>query len=110
MLTPDIAAVHYPEDRLMSSELPRPAGRAQAIYRGPGHKAGPDRAQASSVGLRRRDGSAGNVPTLAGGWSVEELAAQARDDDVESFVEFGGAVVGGQDGGEGAQPGELGDG
>ena len=43
-------------------------------------------------------------------WSVEELAAQARDDDVQSFVEFGGAVVGGQDGGEGAQPGELGDG
>jgi len=44
------------------------------------------------------------------GWSVEELAAQPGDDDVESFVEFGGAVVGGQDGGQGAQPGELGDG
>ena len=29
---------------------------------------------------------------------------------VESFVELGGAVVGGQGGGEGAEPGELGDG
>ncbi len=44
------------------------------------------------------------------GWSAAQLAAEAGEHDGESFVEFGGAVVGGQDGGEGAQPGELGDG
>ncbi len=44
------------------------------------------------------------------GWSAAQLAAEPGEHDGESFVEFGGAVVGGQDGGEGAQPGELGDG
>ena len=35
------------------------------------------------------------------GWvGGEELAAESGDDDVESFVEFGGAVVGGEDAGE----------
>ena len=38
------------------------------------------------------------------------MAAEAGDDDGEAFVEFGGAVVGGQDGSEGAQARELGDG
>ncbi len=38
------------------------------------------------------------------------MAAQAGEDDGESFVEFGGTVVGGQGGGEGTEPGELGDG
>ena len=38
------------------------------------------------------------------------MAAQAGEDDGESFVELGGTVVGGQGGGEGAEPGELGDG
>ena len=42
--------------------------------------------------------------------SVEELAAEAGDDDGESFVEFGDAVVAGQDGGQGAQARELRDG
>jgi hypothetical protein len=38
------------------------------------------------------------------------LAAQAGEDDDESFVEFGGAVLGGQGGGEGPEPREQGDG
>ena len=54
-------------------------------------------------------GTWGAVPVLPG-WSAAQLAAEAGEHDGESFVEFGGAVVGGQDGGEGAQPGKLGDG
>ena len=42
------------------------------------------------------------------GWSGVQLAAQAGEHDAQSLVEFGGAVVGGQHGGQGAEPGELG--
>ena len=38
------------------------------------------------------------------------MAAQAGQDDGESFVEFDGAVVGGQGGRKGTEPGEMGDG
>ena len=39
-------------------------------------------------------------PRVVGWWLVEQLAAEAGEDDGQSFVEFGGAVVGGEVGGE----------
>ena len=67
-----------------------------------------DREQRERVDLRGRAGR--GVGAVLPGWSAAQLAAEAGEHDGESFVEFGGAVVGGQDGGEGAQPGKLGDG
>ena len=39
-----------------------------------------------------------------------QLGGQAGEEDVEAAFEFGGAVVGGQVGGEAAQQGEFGEG
>ena len=52
----------------------------------------------------------GSPPGRAVGVISEELAAETGDHDGQSFVEFGGAVVAGQDGCKGAQAGELGEG